>query len=67
MPELTVYTVNLPERHATLTDGQRIPITNFLRGREEIGGPDTATTFVAGPCADGMWYAAQILDEDRDA
>lgn len=22
--------------------------------------------FVAGPCADGLWYGAEILEEDRE-
>lgn len=50
----------------TLTDGQVILVTNWLAGREEVGGPEIATTFVAGPDADGIWWAAELQEDDFD-
>lgn len=60
----TVSSVDIKTATLRLADGQRVPITNWLRGREEVAGPSHATTVVGGPCADGKWYATVLEEED---
>lgn len=52
MIELEVQIVHLVKGIAILSDGQEVPITDFIGGscKEE------AVTFVAGPDYDGNWY-----------
>jgi hypothetical protein len=54
------------EGRVTLDDGQVIPITNWLAGKDEVSGPEIAGSFVAGPDADGVWYAAELSEDDFD-
>lgn len=61
-----IMAVRLARKSVTLLDGQRIPITNWLTKTDEVGTAAAADRFVAGPCADGLWYGAEILDEDRE-
>lgn len=61
---MNILGVSIESGTVTLEDGQVVPITNWFCGGEEIAGPETATTFVAGPCADGQWYAGTLEEDD---
>lgn len=61
-----ILSVRAWDGEVTLTDGQVLPITNWINGEYDMPGPAMARTFVAGPDADGKWYAAALEEEDFD-
>lgn len=63
---LAVSSVDLQAGYVQLEDGQRLPVTNWICGQAELPGPDGALAVVAGPDADGQWWCAAIIEEDRD-
>lgn len=65
-----ILSVSIERQEVTLSDGQVIPITNWLLGDKDAvfdeNGEGDADRWVAGPDADGLWYAALLKEEDAD-
>lgn len=59
-----VLAIDLNACRATLLDGQRVVITNWLHAGEFDAGPRAGDSIVAGPCADGQWYSVRIEEDD---
>lgn len=58
-----ITSVDMSARVARLDTGENIPVTNMFDARgEETDDPNIARRVVAGPCADGNWYAF-VTDE----
>lgn len=55
-----ICSINLGQKLAALTDGQIIPITNFLDRDNEETDAEFAAEFVAGPDHYGKWYRDEV-------
>ncbi len=71
--KLGCSSINLSAGTVMLTDGQRLPITRYLGPADEappedtpVDGFDWVSTIIAGPDADGEWWAIQVEDADRE-
>jgi hypothetical protein len=62
----TVTSVDLAAGRVQLSDGQRVPITNWFMGIDEVAPPCDCDRVVAGPDADGQWHATLLTEEDTD-
>lgn len=67
-----VSSIDLQDGIVILTDGQRVPITQYLGPPElapddgtDVDGFDWVASVVAGPDADGNWISALVIDDDR--
>lgn len=49
---------------AILSDGQEVPITNWLDADGESD-QEHATACVCGPCFDGKWYSVDLKQYER--
>ena len=49
---------------AILSDGQEVPITNWLNADGDCD-PSDAMTCVCGPCFDGKWYSVDLSQYDQ--
>ena len=70
---MTVSSIDLRDGVVVLADGQLLPITRYLGDPDAapddgalVEGFDWVTSVVAGPDADGDWYAVHVSDEDRE-
>ena len=61
-----ISSICLGKRQVQLSDGQIVPITNWLLGDMEVLPPCDCDRIVAGPDGDGMWYGALLSEEILD-
>ena len=61
--DLDVQLINRGRRIALLSDGQDVPITNWLNAEGECD-PDEAMFCVCGPCLGGNWYCVDLQEFD---
>ncbi len=70
MADLGVLSISIVLNEVMLTDGQLIPITNWLLGDKDAvfdeNGDGDADRWVAGPDADGNWHAGLLQPGDED-
>jgi len=57
--DLEVQMVHRKRGIAILSDGQEVPVTNWLDADGECNQED-ATACVCGPCFDGKWYSVDL-------
>jgi len=61
--KLYVEAINRTTCMAVLSDGQVIPITNWLDGDLECD-PQDALSCVCGPCKGSKWYVVDLSEMD---
>lgn len=62
---MQVTAFNRTKGLALLSDGQTIPVTNWIGADgDECGPADDPVTAVAGPSQDGKWFALALADFD---
>ena len=59
--DLEVQMIHRKRGIAILSDGQEVPVTNWLDGEGDCD-PAEATACVCGPCFDGKWYSVDLKD-----
>lgn len=64
MPEAKISSVDWNADTAQLSDGQTVPITNWLYGDRDAEPGELFDRIVAGPDADGNWHAMLLTEED---
>lgn len=62
--DLDVQLVHRSLGIAILSDGQEIPITNWVNADGECSAED-AVTCVCGPCFEGKWYNVDLREYEH--
>lgn len=60
--DLQVSAINKSLGVAILSDGQEVPITNFIDRYGDPCDEQDAVVIVCGPDFDGKWYAADLVE-----
>jgi hypothetical protein len=58
---LLVEALNIGQSAALLSDGQIVPVTNWLDDGDDCD-PQDATFCVCGPCKNGLWYLVDLSE-----
>ena len=59
-----VELINRRTNVAILSDGQEVPITNWINADGECNAED-AVTCVCGPCFDNKWYSVDLREYEH--
>lgn len=62
---MKVDAINRVMALASLSNGEVIPVTTWFGPDGEESGADEATAAVAGPSADGAWFAIKLVEYEQ--